>query len=142
MDWSFVSDDCGSVSLHDCEISRWAFGKDIICEFDDGFDVFADNPQNDTGRHKRTGKSEVVLKGAAYVSGELYSDGGTKTLAMENLSEQELWVLDFRRLINSVTLACDAFKDNKDAGFCTLEFMCAEVLYRWNEFTEDAWFQE
>lgn len=142
MDWKYASSVFGSVILHDYEISRWILGDDIICVFEEGFDVFADNPQNDTGRHKHTGKAEVVLKNAAFVSGELYDDEVTRKLSKDDLLKLELDVLDFKRLPNSVIFACDAFKNGKDAGFCELEFSCSEVIYLWNEFTEDAWFQE
>lgn len=143
MDWKYTSGIFDSVTLHDHEISGWVFGDDIICVLDRGFDVFADNPMNDTGRHKHTGKAEVVLKSAAFVSGELSDDeSGTKAITKEYLPGLELEVLDFKRLPDSVIFCGDAFKDGKNAGYCELEFSCSDVIYRWNEFTDDAWFQE
>lgn len=53
-------------------------------------------------------------------------------------------VLDFKRLPDSVILECDAWnrKGGKDSGFCEVEFSCEEVLFCWNKFTSDAWFQD
>lgn len=141
MDWQYTSSVFGSVSLHDCEISGWVFGGDIICEFEDGFDVLADSPGNTTGRHKRTGKAAVVLKKAAFVSGELSDENGAAALGEADIAGLELDVLDFRRLPDSVLFACDAFRNGRDVGFCELEFSCSEVIYCWNGYTDDAWFQ-
>lgn len=141
MDWKYKSDNFRGVSVHDCEISEWVFGEDIVCVFEDGFDVFADDPQNDTGRHKRTGKAAVVLKNAAFRSGELSDDNGTATITQADIAGLELDVLDFKNLPDAVLFACDAFRDGRDAGFCELEFSCSEVLYCWNDYTDDAWFQ-
>ena len=129
------------VSLHDCAISGWISGEDTVCEFEDGFDVFADNPENITGRHKRTGKAAVVLKNAVFVSCELSDDNGTTALTETDIAGLELDVLDFRRFPDSVLFACDAFRNGRDAGFCELEFSCSEVIYCWNDYTDDAWFQ-
>ena len=142
MGWRHTIDIFGSVTLHDCEISCWIFGENITCVLEGCFDVFADNPQNNTGRHKRTGRAEVVLKKAGFVSGELSKDEGeTKLLTKDDLSELELDVLDFKRLPGSVIFCCDAFKNGRDSGYCELEFSCSEVIYCWNEYTDDAWFQ-
>ncbi|MDE6728706.1 MAG: hypothetical protein K2J80_12335 [Oscillospiraceae bacterium] len=128
--------------MHDHEISDWVFGDDIICVLDRGFDVFADNPMNDTGRHKHTGNAAVVLKNAEFVSGELsQNENETRTIKKEDLSALELDVLDFVRLPDSVEFACDAFENGR-LEFCKLEFSCSDVIYCWNEFTDDAWFQE
>ena len=141
MEWKYKSDSFRGVSLHDCEISEWVFGADIICVFGDGFDVFANDPQNDTGRHKRTGKAAVVLKNAAFRSGELSDDNSTAALTEADIAGLELDVLDFKKLPDAVLFACDAFRDGRDAGFCELEFSCSEVIYCWNAYTDDAWFQ-
>lgn len=142
MRWRFVTDNAESVSLHDREISGWIFGNDIICVFEDGFDVFSDSPQNGTGRHKHTGKAEVILKNAELVSGELSDDEGTRKLTKDDLPKLELDILNFKRLPDLAIFACDAFKNGRGGGFCELEFSCSEVVCRWNEFTEDSWFQE
>ena len=131
------------VTLHDCEINEWIFGDDITMVFEDGFDVFADCPRNGTGRHKRTGKSAVILQNGSLVSGKTYlANDEEKQVNKEELTKMEFDVLDFKILPDSVILECDAWKDGKDAGFCELEFSCEKVLYCWNEFTDDAWFQK
>ena len=142
------------VTLHDCDITEWEFAEDITFVFEDGFDVFADCPQNDTGRHMHTGKSAVILKNAEFVSGEAslgntyygagegFGEAKTRTVSKEEMTQLELEVLDFKILPDSVFLECDAWKnDGEDAGFCEFEFSCEGVLFQWNEFTDDAWFQ-
>lgn len=141
MDWKFKSDNFRGVSLHDCSISGWTRGEDTEVGFEDGFDVFANDRANDTGRHKRTGKAAVVLKNAALVSGELSGNNGTEALTEADIAGLELDVLDFKRLPDSVLFACDAFRNGRDAGFCELEFACSGVIFCWNDYTDDAWFQ-
>ena len=141
MDWKYKSVCFRGVSLHDCAISGWISGGDTVVEFEDGFDVFADDPQNDTGRHKRTGKAAVVLKNAAFISGELSDNNDTGTLAESDIAGLELDVLDFKRFPDSVLFACDAFRNGRDAGYCELEFSCSDVIFCWNDYTDDAWFQ-
>lgn len=131
------------VTLHDCEITEWIFQENITMIFEDGFDVFANCPENDTGRHKRTGESAVVLKNAGFVSGKAYlANNEEKQVNKEDLPDMEFDVLDFKILPDSVIIECDAWKNGKDAGFCELEFSCEKVLYCWNEFTDDTWFQK
>ena len=140
IEWKYKSGIFRGVSLHDCEISGWVIGEDTVVRFEDGFDVFAENPENSTGRHKRTGKAAVVLKKAAFISGKLSDDNGTAALTEDSITDLELDVLDFKRLPDSVLFACDAFRNGRDAGFCELEFSCADVIYCWNGYTGDAWF--
>ena len=141
MDFKYCAET--DITLHDCEIAKWIFTEDITMVFEDGFDVFADCPQNDTGRHKRTGKSAVILKNGGFVSGELSLENNeVKSFSDNELTELELEILDFKILPDSVILECDAWKDGKDAGFCELEFSCEKVLYCWNDYTDDAWFQK
>lgn len=143
MEWKCTSNIFDSVTLHDCTITRLIFGGDIICELDDGFDVFADCPQNDTGRHKRTGKAAMILQNADFLRGALYvSDKDEMPLNKDEIAALDLEVLDIKRYTDSVLLACDAWKTKYGDCYCELEFSCSDVIYCWNEFTEDAWFQE
>lgn len=150
MEWRFVSDDTDSISLHDCDISEFVFGCDIVLMFEDGFDVAAPNPLNETGRHKRTGKAAVVLKNGRYVSGEMslgrvYNSAGEgftdecRLIAESELSALELEVLEFKLENGTVFFVGDS---RKERNFCELKFTCDTMLFCWNEFTDDAWFQE
>lgn len=141
------------VTLHDCDITGWIFDGDITIVFEDGFDVFSDCPQNGTGRHKHTGKSAVILKNGKFVSGEMslentyygagegFGEAECRPVSKKEMAELELEVLDFKILPDSVFLECDAWKADEDAGFCELEFSCERVVFCWNDFTGDAWFQ-
>lgn len=138
MEWKYTAD--SAVSLHDCGISEIIFGEDVILMLDEGFDVFGDCPQNDTGKNMRTGKAAVILENARFISCEVSLDNESQQIAADELSELELEILDFRKLPDSVLLECDAFRNGKDAGFCEVEFACKGVRFCWNEFTEEAWF--
>lgn len=144
MEWKFQADEDRGVTLHDHEITEWIFGEDITLIFEDGFDVFADCPQNDTGRHKQTGQAAVILKNGRFVSGIISFEGSERAISQDEISQLDLEVLDFRRLSDSVILECDAWSHDthKDAGFCELEFSCTDTLFYWNEFSGDAWFQK
>lgn len=140
------------VTLHDCDITEWIFDDDMTAVFEDGFDVFKDCPQNDTGHSKHTGKAAVVLKDGKFVKGEVslgntYYEAGEgfheaecKPLALEEIPGLELEVLDFKIFTGGAVFMCDAWKNGEDAGFCEIEFSCAAVEFQWNEFTDDAWF--
>lgn len=140
MEWKFTAET--AVSLHDCEINEIIFSEDIILKFYEGFDVFADCPQNDTGKNMRTGKAAVILENAEFVSGELSLEDEKETLKIsaDDLAELELEILDFRMLPESVLLECDAFQNGEDAGFCEVEIACKNVRFCWNEFIEETWF--
>lgn len=148
MAWRFISDDIGSISLHDCDISEFVFGDDITLIFEDGFDVAAPNPLNETGRHKRTDKAAVLLKGGRFISAEYpsYEDKNGNTvpanaIAQSELPSLELEVYGIDGYENGVlTLACYAWRDEME--FCRLRLLCKELLFCWNEFTDDAWFQK
>ncbi len=151
MDQKFISDDIDSISLHDCDISEFVFGDDIVLIFEDGFDVCAENPLNKTGRHKRTGKAAVVLKKGEFLSAEYPSyeeDNGSfvpaEKIEQSELSSLELEVYDIDSYENGVlTLSCYACNPKIDgAPFCRVRMSCAELLFCWNKFTDDAWFQE
>lgn len=143
MNWRYSSEDIDSISLHDCDITAWEFEEDIVLSFEDGFDVCAENPLNDTGRHKRTGKSTVRLQNARFLRGTLYvSAKEEKPLYKDDIAALELEILDFKRHPDSVFLACDAWGTKHGDCYCEFEFACSGVTYYWNEFTDDAWFQE
>ncbi len=151
MDWKFASDDIDSISLHDCDISAFEFGEDIVLMFEDGFDVAALNPLNETGRHKRTGKAAVVLKNGRFISAEhpSYEDRDGSIVPAKKIKQSELSALDlevygFEEFENGVlTLACYAWSPKGGrTAFCHVKLSCDGLLFCWNEFTDDAWFQE
>lgn len=150
MDWKFVSDDIDSISLHDCDITAWEFGEKIALLFGDGFDVCAENPLNGTGRHKRTGKAAVVLKNGKLISAEYpeCTDRNDKIVPAEEISLNELLKLElettsFEYESGILTLECYVWEPPKSGNsFCVVKLSCDELLFCWNEFTDDAWFQE
>lgn len=147
MKWRYCSEDWQSVSLHDCDISEFLFGDDIELIFEYGFDIYAENPLNETGRHKRTGKASVLLKSGKLVSAEYpeytETDGSVipaKTIDPQELQPLELEVYGFDYESGIFGLDCLAWANM--SLLCRVQFSCAEALFCWNEFTKDAWFQD
>lgn len=144
MDWKYRSGDCRSVSLHDHTLTECLSDDgELLLIFEHGFDVCAENPLNDTGRHKHTGKAAVALENGRFLEGTLYvSQTEEKQLYEEEIAELTIDVIDFKRYPDSVFLACDAWIADHDVCYCQIEFACAGVEFCWNEFTDDAWFQD
>lgn len=150
MDWKYITES-DEVMLHDCLVTEWIFGKDITLNFEDGFDVCAANPLNDTGRHKRTGKSTVILKNASFISAEYpsytvtHSDGLIEDIAAIELSFDDISKFDDAEILssdyeNGVFTLKGLMGEHDD--FCRILLSCDKPLYCWNEFTDDAWFQD
>lgn len=141
MDWKIVTED-DHISLHDHSISDIHLGTDIILLFDDGFDVTRDNIKNKTGRHKRTGSASVILHNGIYMRGiKFWPNEAEKNVNKEELSNIDLEVLEFS--FDSDKGKVEIFGDAWDECLlCELEFKASEVSYCWNEFVDDAWFQD
>lgn len=150
MDWKYCSEDWQSVSLHDHSLTECLHNGEELLMFEDGFDVCAENPLNDTGRHKRTGKAAVALKNGRFVSGALsldtapYSEdkgfaGECRPVTEDELSELEFEVLDFSIEDGEVVFFGESWKHR---NLCDLKFSCETTVFCWNEFTDDAWFQD
>lgn len=144
MDRKYRSDDYQTVSLHDHSLTECLHnGDELLLMFEDGFDVCAENPLNETGRHKHTGKAAVALKDGRFLEGTLYiSEKEEKPLCGEDIPSLMIDVLELKRYPDSVFLACDAWLAPREYCFCTIEFACAGVEFCWNDFTDDAWFQD
>lgn len=142
--WKYRSDDYRSVSLHDHDLTEClSDGGELLLMFNYGFDVCAENPLNETGRHKHTGKAAVALKNGRFLEGTLYtSDKEEKPLREEEIGTLTIEVLDFKRYPDSAFLACDAWHAEHGVCYCQIEFACSGVEFCWNEFTDDAWFQD
>lgn len=139
--WKISTDD-DNISLHDCLISKASVGKDIILFFDDGFDVTSKNICNETGRHKRTGTAAVILHNAIYEKGvKFLPENKEKEIAISEIFGIDFEVLDFYfdNETGIVEISGDAWDESV---FCKLKFRAGKISYCWNEFVEDAWFQD
>lgn len=144
------------ISLHDHCITSITFTKDIILHFEDGFDVLTVNNSNTTGRHKLTGCAAVILRNGRYLYGSFEGptvdkDGNKFEIPAVQITQQEIEkfeieVLSYQIEIKDSTLSLMGFLDVKartlNSPFCSLTFSCNEILYCWNEFVDDAWFQD
>ncbi len=151
MEWRYCSEDWKSISLHDNFISGMLFEDDVTIEFEDGFDVCAENPLNDTGRHKYTGQAAVLLKNGRFISAKYPSyteklpDGSENVVSEEKMSldelrRLELEVFDFDFEENVVTIWCSVWNNSK--SFCEFKLSCDKLLFCWNELLGDSWFQK
>lgn len=150
MDWKYITES-DEVTLHDCLVTTWDFGNDVTLNFEDGFDVCASNPLNDTGRHKRTGESAVILKNASLISAEYsaytvtQSDGNTAEIPAKEITLDVISTFDDAEILSS-NYENGVFTLNGLAeihyGFFSIMLSCDKPLYCWNEFTDDAWFQD
>lgn len=142
MEWRFRTSEAEKISLHDHNITERIFEEDITLIFGNGFDICKECELNQTGRHKQTGKAAVILKKGRFFSGKLL-DQDVKAISQDELLNWRLVVLSFERLPDSMIFEFDAVEENgKFAGICEVEFTCGDVLFCWNEFTGDAWFQD
>lgn len=160
-DWKFVSEDAGSISLHDCRISSMEeSGADLFLYFEDGFDVTRDNPLNPTGRHRNTGPSAIVLKSWHYQNGvfgrgceRVLSDGTRVPLPEVSIPQEsflsglepEILDFDWNREAGRLELSCDCWSKAvppETGGFAELILGCDRLLFCWNELPRDAWFQD
>lgn len=141
MDWKIVTED-DQISLHDHSISDIHFGTDIILLFDDGFDVTRNNTENKTGRHKRTGSASVILHNGIYMQGiKFLLNDAEKNVNKEEVSNIDPEVLEFSFDSDNgkIEIIGDAWDE---CLLCKLEFKASKVSYCWNEFVDDAWFQD
>ncbi|SHL77636.1 hypothetical protein SAMN02745136_05675 [Anaerocolumna jejuensis DSM 15929] len=141
MNYKVITED-SNISLHDHLVSEIQVGRDIALLFEDGFDVTVNNIYNNTGRHKLTGKSAVILYEATYIEGSKFlSDNNEKKIEVSSFSKLDLEVLDFS--YDSNTDIVEVYGEAWDESvFCKLKFKVTKVTYCWNEFVDDAWFQD
>ena len=141
MNWRIMTED-NHVSLHDHLISDIHIGNDITLYFDNGFDVKKENLCNKSGRHKRTGRSAVVLHDAVFMKGiKFLPEEIDKKMDIAELVNIDLEVLEFSfdHNIGKIEIFGDAWDE---CLFCKLEFKANKVSYCWNVFVDDAWFQD
>lgn len=154
--WKYISTDVGNtISLHDCIINSWEHDNgDIILIFKDGFDVGANNSQNNTGRFLNTGSAEVRLTSASFAGAstskrEYFNNDGI----MLNSKPAEKLDINYKDYQCEVLDWC--FDPEKHRFYinggiygqlpwinANLEFICLDVIYCWNEYHGDSWIEQ
>lgn len=163
--WRNQSADSDTISLHDCMISEIVQTEAaIVLNFADGFDVTCNHSLNHTGRHKRTGPAAVILQHGHFEEGS-FNSGGTQQISMVDgviveriipeiaLSEQAFFkkitfeVLSFtweaaqkHFLLFGLNWTNDGPACQEE--YCEIRLSCEHVVYCWNEFVANAWFQQ
>lgn len=138
MNWEIATYD-DNISLHDNLVDAIIIDENITFIFNDGFDVTKEHSKNSTGRHKHTGKSAVIMKNAKYINGESYDT--SLSISLDKMKALNLEILSFDFDKQSKIVKIDADTHNP-CDSCTFTIRCTEVIYCWNEFTDDAWFQD
>lgn len=155
MNWRYITES-EEITLHDCIVTGWVFGEDIALNFEGGFDVYSDNPLNNTGRHKRTGESAVILKNAKFISAEFpaytvtHSDKTTEEIPAKEVTfdeiakfaDAEILSSDYENGVFTLEGLAEIQHGFCKNGFFRVLISCDKPLYCWNEFTDDAWFQD
>ncbi|MCL2225020.1 MAG: hypothetical protein FWB96_08665 [Defluviitaleaceae bacterium] len=153
--WKYESCDIESISLHDHSIDTIRISdNNISLIFNEGFDVAKTHPLNGTGKSKHTDTSQIVLKNAKFLSGAMH-----RWAQQEMNCEQEKfdlawfhsascsfevldWELGFNAEDGMVKLCGNMFSNDAPNGeYSELEFSCNNVLFCWNNYVEDAWFE-
>ncbi|WP_251315907.1 hypothetical protein [Flintibacter muris] len=165
--WTFVSEEWKTISLHDHRITCVEeSGPDLILRFDeDGFDVTCDNSLNPTGRHRNTGPAAAILKNWCWEDGAFGSycfriirlgNGQEKHIPLpivpitrtQFLHDLTLEVLDFIWEPDKGLLTLDGNgymsppPPGSEDGFADIKLRCDRLLFCWNGLPQDAWFQE
>jgi hypothetical protein len=151
MRYKYASSDCYEhISLHDNIINKIILEKkrhdtkNIALIFDEGFDVVKTHFLNDTGKSKHTSSSRIDLVNAHFLYGEVYCHNQEKqqidiALLLDESSEFE--VLEVHREENNLKLMGIIKTAEFKNEFAALSFSCDEVIFSWNDYSSDAWFE-
>ena len=153
--WKYESCDFENISLHDHFIDTiQTNGNDILLIFDDGFDVVKTHPLNDTGKSKRATASQIILRNSKFLKGTIYHwEWQEKKSKQEEIDlawffnstcsfEVLDWTLNFKAEDSTVSLNGNMCWENSlKREYSELEFSCLDVLFCWNDYSEDAWFE-
>ena len=151
--WKYKSQNIDYVSLHDHLINKILFEEhDILLIFEDGFSIQKEHPLNDTGTSKHTTSAQIILRNAAFLQGIVCRENFG-----EPVSEQER--LDFATL-KKAFIGVEVFEFELEGGafsivgnlwytneskrlqeYVEMEFSCDDVLFCWNDYSSDAWFE-
>jgi len=148
--WKYESCDWENIALHDNVIDRICLnGNDILLVFDDGFDVVKTHHLNDTGKSKHTTASQIILKNGVLKKGIVFRDVGKDKQRQEEKIDLS-WLMNFplgidvaRFKVENNVLILDSYKityDNK-VDFLTIEISSSDVLFCWDDYSSDAWFE-
>jgi hypothetical protein len=159
MIWKYitVNDPQATIYLHDCDVTEWERGDGYLALiFGGGFGVKDENEHNRTGRHLLTGRSAVVLCGGKLTRAEQPSgfkdvDGKRIELPSEPYNELDtfnksfdIFGIEYSQLKREYMIIGRLLYDfsGHSSPILELHFECDEVLYCWNEYMGDAWFED
>ena len=146
--WRFQSSDHEYISLHDHVVDAIISGEnDIILVFNDGFDVTKTHPLNDTQKAKHTTEAQIILKAAHFVRGEVnytVHQEGKEAYAVNRTADFSTLIEDFKgfkvctfEVKGGMLELLGVLKDE----FTELSFSCTDIVFCWNDYSGDAWFE-
>jgi SAM-dependent methyltransferase len=153
--WKYESCDFENISLHDNFIDKiQADGNDVFLVFDEGFDVVKTHPLNNTGKSKHTTTSQIILRNTKFLKGIIHHwEWQTGRSEQEKIDLEWLlnttcyievldWFLNFKVEDGTGSLCANMYWQNSSKSeYLELEFSCSDVLFCWNDYSEDAWFE-
>lgn len=143
--WTFESNNHQDIALHDNKFNEIIVEDDnIILIFNDGFDVVKSHPLNDTQKSKHTTKSRIVLMNAQFVKGNTFDsrnqsyEFGSRAL-VNGFDHFE--VLEFKIENDALYLFGNLDADSIKNQCAEIWFSCSNVIFSWNDYSSDAWFE-
>lgn len=153
--WKYitVNDTERTISLHDNIITEWESGDGCITLiFDRGFDVGDDNENNRTGRHLHTGRSAIILRGGEFrgaekprhqiiVPGKPVEDIPAHPVEnCEYYNTSWFMVMSYEYKPENGMFHISGL-DCRNYGDINLAFKCSEIVFLWNGYNGNAWFE-
>ncbi|MCL2216070.1 MAG: hypothetical protein FWB91_03510 [Defluviitaleaceae bacterium] len=153
--WKYESCDLENISLHDNLIDKIQVDdNDILLVFCEGFDIVKTHPLNDTGKSKHTTMSQIRLKNAQFLKGIIHywewqgerseeEEIGLEWLLNSSYYFEVLdWTLKFNAEDGTVLLCGNmCWENSPKREYSELRFSCSDVLFNWNDYSDDAWFE-
>ncbi|MCL2638798.1 MAG: hypothetical protein FWD48_10575 [Oscillospiraceae bacterium] len=141
--WKYKSCDNQNISLHDHSIDKiFLDNDDIILFFSEGFDVVKTHELNNTGKSKHTTASQIVLKNAKFIRGFI----GEEEIKFDSLINLtcDFEILEFNSGEKTFSIYANScsYKPKYDREYAEIEFSCSEVLFCWNDYSNNAWFED
>ena len=143
--WTFESDNHQDISLHDNLFNEIVVKKnDIFLIFNDGFDILKSHPLNDTQKSKHTTKSRINMVNAHFIKGNAFINSNqTYEFDFQALINgfSHFEVLQFKMENNVLYLFGNLAADGRENEVVEVWFSCSNVIFSWNDYSSDAWFE-
>ncbi|MFV0394279.1 MAG: hypothetical protein ACK5LC_07775 [Coprobacillaceae bacterium] len=145
--WKYKSNDFNNISLHDNFIEIIQISNETIklC-FNDGFNIVKTHPLNNTGKSKHTGNAILKLESAKFSNGQVFSSENNNRMidlntVFKDLTHFEVLKFEWNKSISMFYLFGNLTNNQFHNDFCELTFICDNASFYWNDYIQDAWFE-